>query len=219
MRSDAVKSDHWVVAFFGLAVLLLFAVPSFAKDGIRIPRDHTLKIVGGVPYLMQSTYIWNPRRRGSGVDVAFSIHAYLPDLRPLGPTNRSLGDTVEGLDFMFQISLDEPEIPIFKGFENMSCSAIPVGALEEIALAVCPTWPRSEIFALFKKSDFVGFVVCNDRDKRATRCDLRAYHRSNRVLVSFARVYLPEIHGLLLKIEHLLDGFVSAADAARSESL
>ena len=209
----------WLGPVLGIAALLLFAVPSFAKDGIRIPRDHTLKIVGGVPYLMQSTYIWNPRRRGSGVDVAFSIDAYLPDLRPLGPTNRSLGDTVEGLDFMFQISIDEPKIPIFEGFENMSCSATPIGTLEEIALATCPTWPKSEIFALFKKSYFVGFVVCDDMDKRANRCDLRAYHRSNRVLISFARIYLFEVHSILLKVEHLLDGFVHAADAARSESL
>jgi hypothetical protein len=219
MRGVGFRHMRLLTPVLGLAALLLFATFASAKDAIRIPREHTLKIGGGVPYLMQSAYIWNPRRRGSGVDVAFSIDAYLPDLRPLGPTNRSLGDTVEGLDFMFQISVDEPEIPILSGFRNMSCSAIPVGALEEIALATCPTWPGSEIFVLFKKSDFVGFVVCDDRDKRATRCDLRAHHRTNRVLVSFARIYLPEIHVLLLKVETLLDGFVNAADAARSESL
>jgi hypothetical protein len=219
MRSDVFKFVHWVVASSGLAALLLFAVPSFAKDGIRIPRDHTLKIVGGVPYLMQSTYIWNPRRRGSGVDVAFSIHAYLPDFRPLGPTNRSLGDTVEGLDFMFQISVDKPISPIADGFKNFNCSASPTGVPAELVLAVCNPTRKATFFVLFRDSKFIGFVICNDMDVRATRCDLRAPHRKNEMLVSFSRIYLPEINSILFKVEKLLDSFVDTAISAGSETL
>lgn len=210
---------------FALLLVLLFATlmlegaKAEGAEGIKVPRGYTLKIIGGVEYLMDSAYLWNPRYRWSGEDSSFAIHAYFPDLAPLGPSNKHIADMPGGNQYMYGLLVSRSSISVAQRFKNSQCGIDPAASPYGLIAATCILPPSlNDTYAIVNNRILIAFVRCSRLPMSSPGCDLLFDHLANDVIAHFPKRLLSDAAGVHREIVHLLDGFVHAAHEARDQA-
>lgn len=213
------KLQPFILVLASIAVCIGGGSVSMGAEGTKVPRGYTLKIVGETEYLMPSAYIWNPRRRGSGVDKGFSIHAYFPDLAPLGPANKHIAEMKGGNQYMYSIHVQNDDVNTIIGFNNLGCSANGSGGKYGLVPIVCTrNSSTSDSFAVFSAGKVVSFVSCSKQYAPSPACDLQFDHGGNVVSAFFPQRMLSDAPRVHRDIVGLLDEFVRTADALRHQA-
>lgn len=212
------RRERTLLPLLLLAILWLGGASAEGAESSKVPRGYTLKIIGETEYLMPSAYIWNPRRRGSGVDKGFSIDAYFPDLAPLGPENKHIAEMKGGNQYMYSIHLDAIVNSVAQRYLNMRCGR-GSGQYEYGLLKVdCDDKNiGSDVYIINSGSIFL-FIRCSKQYAPSPACDLQFDHGGNAVSAFFPQRMLSDAPRVHRDIVGLLDEFVRAADALRHQA-
>lgn len=213
------KLPLFILVLATVAVCIGGGNASIGAEQVKVPSGYTLKIIAGTEYLMSSAYIWNPRRRGSGVDRGFAIDAYLPNLAPLGPDNRHIAEMPGGNQYMYSMLLSETSLTVGQRFQNSRCSIDPAASPYGLAPASCDIAPNlNDTYSIVSNGALVAFVRCSKLPAPSPGCDLLFDYSGSDVIAHFPKRLLNDAPQVHRDIIGLLDGFVRAADETRRQT-